>query len=101
MAASITFNGTDLINKINILQYRQIPWITALTLSGKHKDDVSLATPVKKDLLDEMKVSFRQVSPETQKLFHTKATKKSLKTVVSHKEDAAKGNSLCLRISIL
>ena len=93
MAASITFNGKDLINKINILQYRQIPWITALTLSGKHKDDVSLATQVKKDLLDEMKVSFRQVSPATKWLFHTKATKTSLKTVVSHKEDAAKGNS--------
>jgi len=93
MAASISFNGEKIIQEIDILQQRQIPWITALTLSGKHKDDVSLATQVKKDLLDEMKVSFRQVSPETQKLFHTKATKKSLKTVVSHKEDAAKGNS--------
>ena len=93
MAASITFNGKDLIHKIDMLQQRQIPWITALTLSGKHKDDVSLATQVKKDLLIEMKDSFRQVSPATKWLFHTRATKTSLKTVVSHKEDAAKGNS--------
>jgi len=97
MAASISFNGEKIIQEIDILQQRQIPWITALTLSGKHKDDVSLATQVKKDLLLEMKDSFAQVAPETQKLFHTKATKKSLKTVVSHKEDkvldAVKGNS--------
>jgi len=93
MAASISFNGKDLIHKIDILQQRQIPWITALTLSGKHKDDVSLATQVKKDLLIEMKEEFRQVAPQTQRLFHTRATKTSLKTVISHKEDAAKGNS--------
>ena len=48
MAASISFNGKDLIHKIDMLQQRQIPWITALTLSGKHKDDVSLATQVKR-----------------------------------------------------
>jgi len=93
MATSITFNGEKIIQEIDILQQRQIPWITVLTLSGKHKDDVSLATQVKKDLVVEMKDSFRQIAPATQWLFHTKATKKSLKTVVSHKEDAAKGQA--------
>ena len=66
MAASISFNGEKIIQEIDILQQRQIPWITVLTLSGKHKDDVSLATQVKKDLVVEMKDSFRQIAPATQ-----------------------------------
>ena len=93
MAASISFNGEKIIQEIDILQQRQIPFIAALTLSGKHKDDVSLATQVKKDLVVEMKESFRQVAPQTQRLFHTRATKTSLKTVVSHKDEAAKGQA--------
>jgi len=94
MAASITFNGKELTHKIDILQQRQIPFIAALTISGRKKGDESLASQVKKDLLLEMQDSFKQIAPQTKWLFDTpKARKNSLKTVISHKEDAAKGQS--------
>ena len=94
MAASITFNGKELTHKIDILQQRQLPFIAALTISGRKKGDESLASQVKKDLLLEMKDSFRQIAPQTKWIFDKpKARKNSLKTVIYHKEDAAKGNS--------
>ena len=94
MAASISFNGKDLIHKIDILQQRQIPFIAALTISGRKAGDVSLASEVKKDLEFEMKDSFNQVSPQTKWLFDKpKARKNSLKTVIYHKDEAAKGQA--------
>ena len=94
MAASISFNGKDLIHKIDILQQRQIPFIAALTISGRKKGDVSLASEVKKDLEFEMEDSFNQVSPQTKWLFDKpKARKNSLKTVIYHKDEAAKGQA--------
>ena len=94
MAASITFNGKELTHKIDILQQRQLPFIAALTISGRKKGDESLASQVKKDLLNEMDVEFKQVAPQTKWLFDKpKARKNSLKTVIYHKDDAAKGNS--------
>ena len=94
MAASISFNGKDLIHKIDILQQRQIPFIAALTISGRKKGDVSLASEVKKDLEFEMTDSFNQVSPQTKWLFdNPKARKNSLKTVIYHKDEAAKGQA--------
>ena len=97
MAASISFNGKDLIHKIDILQQRQIPFIAALTISGRKAGDVSLASEVKKDLEFEMKDSFNQVSPQTKWLFDKpKARKNSLKTVIYHKEglvDSLSGGS--------
>jgi len=93
MTVSISFNGGKITDKLDLLTQTQLPWIAALTLSGKHKDDVSIATELKKDLIFEMEDSFRQVGSETRKLFHTKATKKTLFTEVSHKSDAAKGQA--------
>ena len=96
MAASITFNGEKIIQEIDILQQRQIPFIAALTISGRKKGDESLASQTKKDLVEHMRNVFF-VSPlkrDTEWLFDTpKARKNSLKTVISHKEDADKGNS--------
>ena len=94
MAASITFNGKEVIQYIDTLQQRQIPFITALTISGRKAGDISLASQVKKDLLNEMKDSFRQLSPQTKILFDKpKARKNSLKTVIYHKEDGQKGQA--------
>jgi len=94
MAASITFNGKEVIQYIDTLQQRQIPFITALTISGRKAGDISLASQVKKDLLNEMKDSFRQLSPQTKILFDKpKARKNSLKTVIYHKDDGQKGQA--------
>ena len=94
MAASITFNGKELTHKIDILQQRQLPFIAALTISGRKKGDESLASQVKKDLLLEMKDSFRQIAPQTKWIFDKpKARKNSLKTVIYHKDESAKGQA--------
>ena len=88
MAASITFNGKDLIHKIDILQSREIPWITALTISGKNQKDISLVSEAKKDLFLEMDKSFIQVGNFTKIIIDKpRATKKSLNTTIFHIEE--------------
>ena len=88
MAASISFNGKDLIHKIDILQQREIPWITALTISGKNQKDLSLVSEAKKDLLLEMDKTFWQLGNFTKRIIDKpRATTKSLKTTIFHIEE--------------
>ena len=67
MAASITFNGKDLIHKIDILKQRELPFIASLTLNGRNRKDVSLASEVQLDLIDHMESTFEDVGRETRK----------------------------------
>ena len=58
MAASITFNGKELTHKIDILQQRQLPFIASLTLNGRNRKDVSLASEVQLGLIDHIESTF-------------------------------------------
>ena len=97
MAASITFNGKDLIHKIDILQQRQLPFIASLTLNGRNRKDVSLASEVQHDLIDHMESTFEDVGRETSKFIvrRSKASviraKGSDFTQIKHKDEAPKG----------
>ena len=97
MAASISFNGKDLIHKIDILQQRQLPFIASLTLNGRNSKDVSLASEVQHDLIDHMESTFEDVGRETSKFIvrRSKASviraKGSDFTQIKHKDEAPKG----------
>ena len=97
MAASISFNGKDLIHKIDILQQRQLPFIASLTLNGRNRKDVSLASEVQHDLIDHMESTFEDVGRETSKFIvrRSKASviraKGSDFTQIKHKDEAPKG----------
>ena len=97
MAASITFNGKDLIHKIDILKQRELPFIASLTLNGRNRKDVSLASEVQHDLIDHMESTFEDVGRETSKFIvrRSKASvirsKGSDFTEIKHKDQAPKG----------
>ena len=97
MAASITFNGKELTHKIDILQQRQIPFIASLTLNGRNRKDVSLASEVQLGLIDHMESTFEGIGRETTKFIvrRSKASiirsKGSDFTEIKHKDEAPKG----------
>lgn len=93
MAASITFNGKELTHKIDILQQRQLPFIASLTLNGRNRKDVSLASEVQLGLIDHMESTFEDVGRETRKFIvrRSKASiirsKGSDFTEIKHKDE--------------
>ena len=93
MAASITFNGKELTHKIDILQQRQLPFIASLTLNGRNRKDVSLASEVQLGLIDHMESTFEGINRETTKFIvrRSKASiirsKGSDFTEIKHKDE--------------
>jgi hypothetical protein len=86
MAASISFNGKKITDKLELLAQTQLPWLATKTLQG-------LAQEVKTGLQKEMETKFKNYSPFTRNsLVITPSTTAKLETKIFHKDKASQTN---------